>query len=164
FDVLIRAADQLLASGLDFDLVIAGEGDEKAALQRLIDSLGRGERFRLLGYRADLPDIYQALDVYALSSYREGLPNVVLEAMATEVPVAATAVNGVPRLIRHGANGLLSEAGSVAGLAANLKELLTDARRREELGVAGRRTVETRFSFAQRMDPLRGLYDRPPPP
>ena len=77
--------------------------------------------------------IYQALDVFALSSLREGLPNVVLEAMALEVPVAATRIAGVPRLIRDGENGLLVEPGSVDELVAALGRLLGDPELRRRL-------------------------------
>jgi glycosyltransferase involved in cell wall biosynthesis len=81
FDVLIRSVHSLLGRGHDVGLVIAGEGDERLALQALIDELGRGDRIRLLGYRSDTVDLFQAMDVFALSSRREGLPNVVLEAL-----------------------------------------------------------------------------------
>jgi glycosyltransferase involved in cell wall biosynthesis len=160
FDVLIYAAHQLMSDGIEFDLIIVGDGDEKSALEGLIASLGRRNRIRLLGYRSDLPELYQALDVFALSSYREGLPNVLLEAMATEVPVVATKVNGVPRLVRHSTNGLLVEPGSVVDLAAALKRLLVDRGLRDELARAGRQTVEESFSFATRMDKARRLYDQ----
>jgi len=160
FDDLIRAADRLLAEGLDFDLVIAGAGDGKASLQRLIDSLGRSGHIRLVGYRSDLPELYQALDIYVLSSHREGLPNVLLEAMATEVPVIATAVNGVPRLVCDEENGLLVAPGSVADLSAGLRRMLKDGHLRQRLAWAGRQTVESNFSFTTRMDRLRRLYDQ----
>ncbi|MBN1912573.1 MAG: glycosyltransferase, partial [Pirellulales bacterium] len=99
FNGLIRAADRLLSEGLDFELAIAGEGDYGPALQRLIRERQREDRIRLLGFRADTLDLFQAMDVFVLSSLREGLPNVVLEAMATETPVVATRIAGVPRVI-----------------------------------------------------------------
>ena len=92
--------------------MIVGEGDEQARLEALIAELGRGDRVRLLGYRPETCGLYEAMDVFALSSLREGLPNVLLEAMALEVPVVATRVAGVPRLIHDGENGLLVEPGS----------------------------------------------------
>ena len=147
FDILIRSVDQLLRRGLDLELAIVGEGDEKSRLQNLIAELGRSDRIRLLGYRSDMPAVYEAMDVYALSSLREGLPNVLLEAMAMEVPVVATRIAGVPRLIRDGENGLLVEPGSTEELTEALAQMLSDEDLRRCICAAGRRTVETGYSF-----------------
>jgi glycosyltransferase involved in cell wall biosynthesis len=160
FDVLIRSADQLMREGLDAELLIVGEGDEKSALRTLIAELGRADRIRLLGYRSDTRELYQAMDVFALSSFREGLPNVLLEAMALEVPVVATRVAGIPRLIRHGQNGLLVEPGDGTGLADAIATLLRNPGQRTKLGRAGRQTIEADYSFQTRMDRIRALYDR----
>lgn len=159
FDLLIRAVDQLLRRNYDVELVIVGEGDQETALQTLITELGRQERMRLLGYRSDLRYLYEAMDVFALSSYREGLPNVVLEALALEVPVVATRVAGIPRLIRDGENGLLVEPGMVEDLTRALADLLPDADRRLRLRQAGRATIEKSYSFAVRMHKLGAIYD-----
>ncbi len=160
FDALIRAVHQLRHDGLGVDLVVVGEGDERLRLESRIAELGLGDGVRLLGYRSDLPDWYEAVDVFALSSLREGLPNVLLEAMALETPVVATRIAGVPRLVRHEENGLLVEPGSVEDLAGALGRVLRDADLRGRLARAGRRTVEAGYSFAVRMDRLRLLYDR----
>jgi len=159
FDLLIRAVDRLVREGMDVELRIAGEGSEQARLQSLIDESGRGDRIRLLGYCADLRGLYEALDVFALSSLREGLPNVLLEALALETPVLATRINGIPRLISDGVNGRLTEPGSVDTLADGLRQMLTNPGERERFAREGRRTVEDRFSFAVRMDKLRVAYD-----
>jgi glycosyltransferase involved in cell wall biosynthesis len=160
FDLLIRAAHQLLRAGVDLELLIAGEGDDRDRLQALVDELGLRDRIRLLGYCGDTRALYEAMDVFVLSSLREGLPNVLLEAMALEVPVVATRIAGIPRLIRDGANGLLIPAGSLAELAASVARLCADAGLRAQLGRAGRQTVETQYSFAMRMQKLGSLYDR----
>ena len=159
FDVLLRAVEDLVRDGLDVHLLIAGEGDDRPRLEALVRELGLGGRVGLLGYRSDTSLLYQAMDVFALSSYREGLPNVVLEAMALEVPVAATRVAGVPRLIEDGDNGLLVEPGDRAGLAKALGAALRDGELRQRLARAGRATVEAKYSFAARMDKLAALYD-----
>jgi glycosyltransferase involved in cell wall biosynthesis len=99
------------------------------------------------------------MDAFALSSLREGLPNVLLEAMALDVPVVTTRVNGVPRLVQDGRNGLLVNPGDREGLTAALAGLLGNAGLRELFRAAGRRTVETRYSFAARMRRLKNLYD-----
>jgi glycosyltransferase involved in cell wall biosynthesis len=159
FDVLIRAVQQLLRKGLDAELLIVGEGEEQLALQALIAELDCPGRMRLLGYRSDLRELYQAMDVFALSSLREGLPNVLLEAMALEVPVVATRIAGIPRLIRDGENGLLVDPGDTDGLGAALTRLLRDGDLRLRLRQAGRRVIEAGYSFPVRMDRIRLLYD-----
>ena len=168
FDVLIRAADRLLRAGLDLELLIAGEGDQEPRLRALISELGREDRVRLLGFRADTHDLYQAMDVFALTSLREGLPNAVLEAMALEVPVVSTRIAGIPRLIRHEENGLLVAPGSVDELVPALARLLESAELRDRLRHEGRSTIEKRYSFETRMQKIRALYDQllggPAPP
>ncbi|MCI0641951.1 MAG: glycosyltransferase [Gemmataceae bacterium] len=159
FDYLIRAANQLLREGLDLEVHIIGEGEEKTRLQELSQSLGLADRIRLLGYRADVRELYEAMDVFALSSLREGLPNVLLEAMALEVPVVATRVNGVPRLVSHEETGLLVEPGSVNGLADGLRRLLLDDSLRRTLKQNARTRIERRHSFEIRMSNVRALYD-----
>jgi glycosyltransferase involved in cell wall biosynthesis len=107
---------------------------------------------------ADTSGIYEVMDVFALSSLSEGLPNVLLEAMALEVPVVATRIAGILRLITDGENGLLIEPGSVEALAGALGRLLLDVGLRRKIAVSGRATIETRYSFARRMGAIRDLY------
>jgi glycosyltransferase involved in cell wall biosynthesis len=159
FDVLIRAANRLVASGVDLELLIAGEGDDEGRLRALVDGLGLAGRVRLLGYQADPCTLYEALDAFALSSLREGLPNVLLEAMAMEVPVVATRIAGVPRLVVDGGNGLLVGPASEGELAAALRRLLDDDIMRLRLGRAGRRTVEADYGFEARIRRIRSIYD-----
>jgi glycosyltransferase involved in cell wall biosynthesis len=160
FDLLIRAVHRLLQQQLDLALVIAGEGDEGPRLQQLIDELGVGDRVRLLGFCADPRSVYEALDLFVLSSLREGLPNVLLEAMATAVPVIATRIAGIPRLLEDGVGGLLIEPGDVDALAQGIARLAHDVELRTLLGQAGRRIIEERYDFARRMQKIANLYDR----
>lgn len=159
FDVLIRSIHALVSRGLDVHLLIVGEGSERANLERLASELHLGDRVRLAGWQADVRGHFEAMDVFALSSLREGLPNVLLEAMALEVPVVSTRVNGVPRLVQDGRNGFLVNAGDLDGLTTALGGLLRNDGLRELFRAAGRRTVETRYSFATRMQRLKRLYD-----
>jgi glycosyltransferase involved in cell wall biosynthesis len=160
FDLLVRAIERLVGGGADVGLVIVGEGEEGPRLHALVQELNLGERVRLLGYRSDVLEIYQALDAYALSSIREGLPNVLLEAMAVAVPVAATRIAGVPNLIRDGENGLLIPPGDLDALTAALSRLHGDPPLRDRLGAAARRTIEEQYSFRDRMRKIADLYDR----
>ncbi len=159
FDILIRAVHRLVQDGIDVELRIAGAGDAKQSLQRLTSELGVASRVRLVGHVADTRRFYESLDVFALSSRREGLPNVVLEALAMEVPVVATRVNGVPRLIRDGATGVLVDPESVDALAGGLMRILGDSDLRAKMAAAGRREVELNYSFTARMEKVRAVYD-----
>lgn len=159
FDLLVRATAELRRSGYDLSLWIAGEGDARGELTRLIDELGAGDFVRLLGHVADPKLFYQAMDVYALSSLREGLPNVLLEAMALGAPVVATRVAGVPTLIEDDDSGLLVQPGSTIALTEGIRRLLDDQLLRERFSTAARRRVETEFSFALRMEKIVAIYD-----
>jgi len=139
--------------------VIVGEGGEESRLRKLVGDLGRGDRIRLIGYRPDMPEVFRAMDIFALSSHREGLPNVLLEAMATSLPVVATRIAGIPRLVVDGENGLLVPAGSEAALAHALGLLVADPGLRARLGRQGRLTIERGYSFAARIKKLRAIFD-----
>lgn len=159
FDVLIRATKQLLDRGLDVSLVIAGEGNELARLQDIVSELSLTKRVKLLGYCSDMRPVFEALDVFALSSLREGLPNVLLEAMAMETPVVGTKIAGVPRLVQDGITGRLVAPGSADELTEALASLLASRETRGRFATAGRRLIESQFSFALRMQKLAAIYD-----
>jgi len=124
----------------------AGEGPERAAIKRRIAELGLGGVVRLLGFRDDLPRLLRAADLLCHPSRREGIPNVVREAMAAGLPVVATAASGTPELVRHGETGLLSPVDDRTALAANLVAVLRDAELRRRLGEAGRARARAEFS------------------
>jgi glycosyltransferase involved in cell wall biosynthesis len=159
FPSLIRAVDRLFRDGRNVELMLVGEGDERGPLETLVDQLKLTDRVHFLGHRTDLIGLYEAMDAFVLSSRREGLPNVVLEAMAMEVPVIATRIAGLPKLIEHETSGLLVEPEDTEGLTAALGQLLADPDRRRTLAAAGRRTIEQRYSFAVRMAKVRAVYD-----
>lgn len=158
FDLLIRAVAQLIGEGLDLELWIAGEGEEKAALKAQAAATGHGDRIRLLGFRADTVGLFECFDLFCLSSLREGLPNVVLEAMAMEVPVLATRCGGIDSFARDGTDMLTVEAGSAEALAGGLRRLAGDPETRRRLAQAARRRIESEFGFRRRMDRMAEVY------
>jgi glycosyltransferase involved in cell wall biosynthesis len=160
FHLLIESFARCQARvGTDAELWIVGEGAEKARLEKLITELGVANKVKLLGFRKDTLDIYHAMDAFVLSSIREGLPNVVLEAMALNVPVLSTRAAGVPNVITDGHNGLLTQCGSSAALDDGLEQLMTDEGLRKRLGDAARQSVVSSHSFALRMSRVRNIYD-----
>jgi glycosyltransferase involved in cell wall biosynthesis len=159
FDVLVRAVHLSRSRGVDVALMIVGEGGQRRELEELANRLELRDRVHLMGYHADAARFFEAMDVFALASVREGLPNTLLEAMAMSVPVVATRVGGVATVIQHDHDGLLVEPGDERLLADALDRLRSDAALRDRLAAAGRSTVEERYSFAARMEKLARIYD-----
>ena len=145
---LLEAAARLVARGVRFELWLAGEGPERAAIERRIDERGLGERVRLLGTvpHAELLGMYRdrRADCVVLPSLHEGLSVALVEAMAYGVPVVATAVGGVPELLEKGA-GVLVPPGDADALTEALARVLGSPALRAELAQAGRRRVEADF-------------------
>lgn len=155
---LLEAAAQTLPGCPQVRFLIIGEGAERAAIETGIRDLGLEGVVRLLGHRDDLPAIYPALDVLAITSLREGLPNVLLEAMLHGIAVIATAVGGIPEVVRDGHDGLLIPPGDGAAYARALSALLADAPRRQRLGEQARTTVRAGFLFERRLERMTALY------
>ena len=158
FDNLLNAVSQLVDEGHPVGLIIAGEGHLREELQTQIDRLQLQNRVQLAGFMNDPRMLYRAIDIYVLSSRREGLPNVVLEAMASQRTVVTTEVNGIPRLVRHGHNGIVVPTDNIDALTDGIRQCLVSVDRRRDLAAEGRRTIEERFSFARRMAKIVELY------
>ncbi|MEN3284946.1 MAG: hypothetical protein V7607_6086 [Solirubrobacteraceae bacterium] len=160
FDVLLRAAAQLVPGWPGLRVVIAGAGAERSALEALAGDLGLGDRAMLLGARDDVPDVLAAIDVAVTCSDFEGSPLSVLEYMEAGLPVVATRVGGLPDLIDDGVHGLLVPRRDPAALAGALHALLGDPGRRRAMGEAGRRRRREQFDFEVMVQRLEDLYER----
>ena len=136
------AAFERVAGDRDTRLLIAGDGPLRAALEQWAASAGMSDLVRVLGHRDDMPALLQAADALVMSSSWEGLPNVVIEALASARPVVATAVGGVPELLEEGSTGHLVAPGDVAALADAMSRLMeTPAPQRETMGASARAAV-----------------------
>jgi glycosyltransferase involved in cell wall biosynthesis len=160
FLLLIEAVERCIERGLDLELWIAGEGEEQERLEARMRASKHAERFALLGFQKDTLGLFEAFDLFALSSLREGLPNVVLEAMALEVPVVATRSGGMGAFGRDGVDMRLVGVGSVDELQRGIEELARDPALRAKLARAARERIERELSFTQRMRKMVALYDR----
>ncbi len=138
--------------------VIVGDGPERAALERRSAALGLSDAVAFAGYRENVRPFYALADVVALPSYTEGSPNVVLEALAARVAVAATRVGGVPEIVTDGETGLLVKQRDPRAMADALARLRDDPELRRRLGDAGRRLVTADHSFEARRHDLVCLY------
>jgi glycosyltransferase involved in cell wall biosynthesis len=159
FEVLIEAAAALRAERPDAVVVIAGEGEERAALEEAAERLGLGDAVRLLGYRSDTPDLVAALDVAVCCSDFEGTPLSVLQYMQAGVPVVATEVGGLPELIDDNVNGLLVPPRDAGALAAGIGELLADGALRKRLGEAAAARQRERYGIEETVRKIEGLYE-----
>ncbi|HWQ34199.1 MAG TPA: glycosyltransferase [Blastocatellia bacterium] len=165
YATLARAAARVITVYPDARFLIVGDHSQTAAhrehyreVQALLAASGVASQFVFTGFRADVPRLISVMDLFVLSTHCEGLPLVILEAMAQGKPVIATAVDGIPELVRHKENGLLFAHKDEAALAGHLLSLLGDSARATRLGAAGRRVVISEFSREQFAANVTKLY------
>jgi glycosyltransferase involved in cell wall biosynthesis len=139
--------------------VLAGDGPLRAELERLAAELNVADRCVFLGYRSDVSDLLAAADVFVLPSLFEGLPVSVLEAMAAERPVVATAIGGTDEAVTHEVTGLLVPPRDPAALAAAIRRLQADPQLAGRLAAAGRERVQREFSSAATARNVMRIYD-----
>jgi len=156
---LLNAAVSILAEFPDAQFWFAGHGEVQQASD-LADRLGIRESVHFLGWldEQDMANAYDVASVFCLPSYNEGVPMVVLEAMARGLPTVCTRVGGLPDFIQNGMNGLFAEPGQPHTIAAAIIQLLTDRGYAHKIRVNAFRTVESRCSLASVSDQLENLY------
>lgn len=158
FDLLLRAIADGGRFPRDPHWVVVGEGPERKNLERQIAELGLQGSVHLPGWRADLPGILRAATGFVLSSRWEGMPNVVLEAMAAGLPVVATGVEGVRELVIDPETGWIVPPDDVVALTTALRALLTDPAGGVQRGVAGARRVRETFTWQRVCAAYSDLY------
>ena len=139
-------------------LHLIGDGPERPALQQLADQLGVGDAIRWWGWQRDTRPAMQAMDTLLLPSRTEGLPNVILEAMALGLPVAATRVGAVPDVLDDGNCGVLLDSDEAAWVD-QLLALIDQPLVRERMLCAAWVRVNERYDFTKRMQRIQELYD-----
>jgi glycosyltransferase involved in cell wall biosynthesis len=140
---LVRAIASL--GRTDVVVVWLGDGELRGQTERLIETMGLRDRFRLLGHRTDVADLLPGLDVFAMPSLYEGLPCAVVEAMICGVPVVATAVNSVPEIVLAGKTGILARPGDPVSLARAIAYLLDHPAEAARMARAAAALVGERF-------------------
>ena len=116
-------------------------GNFRPQVERRIEEHGIGEHFTLLGWQTDMPEVYRNLDIVVLTSLWEGLPCVFSEAMAGDLPIVATNVDGAREAIVDGDNGFLHEPHDIEGMAKSVLKLLQDPELRQTMGKRGKSRV-----------------------
>ena len=159
-DTLIRAFALTAPAFPQAQLWLVGEGPLLAAVRQLSEKILPPGACRFLPPQADLRPLFRQAGLLALSSRTEALPNVVLEAMAAGLPVAATAVGGVPELVAPARTGWLAAPGDAPGLAAVMSRLLSDPEQCRAFGRAGRERALRDFSLKTMAQRYEGVLDR----
>jgi glycosyltransferase involved in cell wall biosynthesis len=155
-DVLFQA----LVSMPDIHAVLVGGGSQSAELRALTDRLGLAGRIRFAGQQQNVVPWLAAMDVFVLSSDREGMSNALLEAMAAGLPVVATAVGGNPDVVEDGVTGFLVPPRDPVAMAEALSTLMHDPQLRLRMGLSGRKRVLQHFDAEQVAQQTQTLYER----
>jgi glycosyltransferase involved in cell wall biosynthesis len=167
---LLRAAATCRADGVEVAVTFIGDGPDRDALAALAAELGIGDRVTFVGpaTRAEVVAHLEAADVLVAPSVvtaggkREGIPVVLMEAMASGLPVVSSRLSGIPELVEDGVSGILTEPGDVAALATALAQLAGDAELRAAQGRAGRARVEAEFDLRGNAERLLALVGAGP--
>ena len=157
-DVLIEAARLLRERGHPFQLVFVGEGPTRAALEERMLMLGLAGAVHFVGQQNEMDIVYRATDVLVLPSRKEGMPNVILEAMLHGLPIVSTQVGAVPAMLRADAEAALVPAGDAHALVAALERVIADSQFAAALGRAAHKALFPRFSLEQRVRNMEGVY------
>jgi glycosyltransferase involved in cell wall biosynthesis len=158
--LLVQACAQLESEGLSFDLTMVGEGPDRTRLEQAVQHHRLTGRVHFTGAlnQAEVRAELARADAFVLPSLAEGIPVVLMEAMASGVPCVTSPVNGIPELIDHGHSGLLATPGDAQALADQLRRLIADAPLRRRLALAGRAKVERAFHLADNVARLADIF------
>jgi len=154
---LLRAARNIVKYVKSVKFLFIGDGPLRGDLENEATQLGIGDHIIFTGFRTDIPNLLSIMDIFVLPSVKEGLPMVLLEAMAAKKPVIATRVGAIPRVVDNG-NGILVEPRDAEGLEKAIVSLLTNEEKRRKYASAGFETVRTQFSSERMSSEYFDLY------
>lgn len=155
----VRLLQQAPAARERLRLLLVGDGSLRPAVEALLRQAGVDQLAWLPGAREDVPALLRSMDIFALPSLAEGISNTILEAMASGLPVVATAAGGNAELVIAGETGWLTPPGDPAAMAMALGRYADDPALRRSHGAAARRRVEQRFSLAAMRDAYLAVYE-----
>ncbi len=158
YPYFLEAAQGILKVKPETRFLIVGPEPKGDTLAQEVRKRGLEDKIIMPGPREDIPQVLASLDIFVLSSLREGVPQGVAQALAMEKPVVATDVGGVPELIRNDQTGLLVPPADSRALAKAILELLEDREKAKRLGKNGRKLIEERFSQESMIEKIEDLY------
>jgi glycosyltransferase involved in cell wall biosynthesis len=143
-------------------LRLVGDGPERPHLERMVNTVGLGHKIEFLGFRSEVAALFADSDAFVIPSLMEGMPMALLEAMRSRLPVIATRVGGIPRVITDGRSGLLVESRDVQALANAMLQLARSADRGRGLGESGYAELVAKFSLSQMVHAYERIYSARP--
>ncbi|MFO7889392.1 MAG: glycosyltransferase [bacterium] len=155
---LIEASAKIIKQYPQIKFIIIGEGEYRSRLENLVSKHKLDKYYKFLGFRDDIPELLQAIDIFTLPSLTEGLPNVVLEAMASRKPIVATPVGGIKEAVIDGITGILVPPKDYEGLSKALCYFLENPDKAVEFGRKGRERVEELFSLQNQIKSFENIY------
>jgi glycosyltransferase involved in cell wall biosynthesis len=159
-EVLIEAVRLLKKTFPALECLIIGDGTEKSALSARVRELGLEYCVHMVGFRQDIPALLTLLDVVVISSFEEGIPQSLTQALAMERPVVASAVGGIPEVVKDGVTGLLVPPRNPAILSEKIAFLLRNPSSGARMGQIGRQVIQERYSMESMLTRTEHMYRR----
>ena len=160
FDVLIRAVAEIVNAGYDVLALIAGEGEKRLSLEKLVRDLGVGRYVKLLGLRHDVTELMKSSDIFIIPSRYEGLSIAMIEAAACGLPIIASDAPGLRNFVNHEENGLLFPVQDYKALAKHILQLANDKKKKAVLSRSARQSFEVEYDMRCNIKPLDRLVRR----
>ncbi len=162
YPLLLDAVALLLAEGRDLRLTLVGDGPEREALEEQARRLGIAEKIVFAGWKPqdELRELYQNSEVCVLSSFAEGIPVVLMEAMASGVPCVAPRITGIPELIRDGIDGLLVTPSNTEELASAIGKLMDEPPLRRQMANSCRERIADKYELCKNVFHLSEVFKR----
>ena len=163
--VLLEAVSELVSGPLpDVHLILVGEGPDEGMLKDKVQEMGLGASVTFFPFTREPMNVFERIDILVLSSlYKEGLPNVLLEAMSMKTPVVSSKMAGVPEIVKDGETGYMVDPGSSSQLAGAIHKLWSDQDSYKKMSVNGRKLMEERFDkevqFHKFLEYFQGLQE-----
>lgn len=158
-DRLLQAFPEVVRSQPDAHLLIVGDGPMLEPLTAMAKAEGLIDRVHFAGYRTDVADVMRASDIFVLPTMFDSQPTVIMEAMASRLPVVSTTHGGIPDMVDNGVQGTLVEPGNVPQLAHALADLMANPTKARAFGEAGRNRAVEEFAMDRQIERLAQLYD-----
>ena len=155
---LIEAVSQLFIATIRLKLIIVGDGPERAKLERKVKGAGLESKVVFAGFQTETEEWYRVFDSFVLPSLTEGTPLALLEAMAAGLPVVASAVGGVPKVVSDGINGLLSPPGDAVALGDKIRVLIENPQLSRMLGNTGAQSVRAEYGIDRWCQAIEDCY------
>ena len=160
FEYFLLAASIILRKYPDVKFILVGDGPLRTQLENMAQRLGIANSIIFTGFRNNIPKILAEMDIFVLSSVLEGLPRVVIEAMAAGKPIVATDIEGAREELNHGQEGIIVPSRNPTALAQGIIELLINRDKAKEMGLRARKKAQRLFDLKETVENIDSLYQR----